>query len=247
MAVAFFLIIRKVKRILTVLFSIFFSLTFLNARDSTAVRIIEEADRHIGAKYRYGANGPERFDCSGFTRFIFSNFGYSLGRSSSAQALDGRAIPGGVNALKMGDILVFGGRRATKSPGHVGIFIEYAPDSSYFSFIHASTHSGVIISRSDELYYARRFLCARRILPDSLCCEAASDTTFALSDTTAAVSFLPTVSRPQEAEPVYHIVKKGDNLSAIARMHHTTVEELCRLNNITPKTILNIGRRLRVL
>lgn len=165
------------KRITAVLIFLLFSLTLLNAQDSTAVRIIEEAGRYIGAKYGYGSNGPDRFDCSGFTRYVFSNFGYTLGRSSSKQASDGREVPGGASALKKGDIVVFGGRKASKSPGHVGIFIEYAPDSSYFKFIHASTHSGVIISRSDEEYYARRFLHARRILPDSLCrAVAAADT-----------------------------------------------------------------------
>ena len=45
---------------------------------------------------------------------------------------------------------------------------------------------------------------------------------------------------------VYYVVRKGDNLSKIASRNHTTVRRLCELNNITTKTILKIGRRLRI-
>ena len=45
---------------------------------------------------------------------------------------------------------------------------------------------------------------------------------------------------------VYYTVRSGDNLGAIARRHGTTVNNLCRLNGITPQTILKIGRKLVV-
>lgn len=45
---------------------------------------------------------------------------------------------------------------------------------------------------------------------------------------------------------VYYVVRKGDSLSKIASRNHTTVRRLCELNNITTKTILKIGRRLRI-
>lgn len=44
----------------------------------------------------------------------------------------------------------------------------------------------------------------------------------------------------------YYTIRSGDTLSAIARRHGTTVNALCRLNNMTPTTILRIGRRIRV-
>lgn len=40
-------------------------------------------------------------------------------------------------------------------------------------------------------------------------------------------------------------IRKGDTLYLIARRYHTTVNSLCRLNNISPKTILRIGRQIR--
>lgn len=44
----------------------------------------------------------------------------------------------------------------------------------------------------------------------------------------------------------YHTVKSGDTLGAIAIKYHTSVNAICRLNGITPKTTLRIGRKLRV-
>jgi len=58
---------------------------------------------------------------------------------------------------------------------------------------------------------------------------------------TPAVSAAPAVSAD-----VYHTVQRGDNLSGIARRYGTTVNSLCRLNGITPQTILSVGRRLVV-
>lgn len=51
---------------------------------------------------------------------------------------------------------------------------------------------------------------------------------------------------PSTASTSHYTVRKGDTLSAIARRHHTTVAELCRLNNIQPTTTLRIGRKLVV-
>lgn len=44
----------------------------------------------------------------------------------------------------------------------------------------------------------------------------------------------------------YHVVKSGDTLSRIAVNNHTTVTNLCKLNNISSRSILKIGQRLRV-
>jgi len=46
-------------------------------------------------------------------------------------------------------------------------------------------------------------------------------------------------------QPVYHRIKEGDTLGAIALKHGITINRLCELNNITRTTILKIGRSLR--
>lgn len=43
----------------------------------------------------------------------------------------------------------------------------------------------------------------------------------------------------------YCTVRKGDTLYKIARRYHTTIGALCKLNHITPRTILRIGRPIR--
>jgi murein DD-endopeptidase MepM/ murein hydrolase activator NlpD len=65
--------------------------------------------------------------------------------------------------------------------------------------------------------------------------------------TVAAVASINQTSNAgqQEATPVYHRVKSGDTLGAIAAKYGTTVSKLCELNGITKTTILKLGRSLR--
>ena len=56
------------------------SVTLSTAR--VADLIIEEAHRHLGTPYRYGARGPKAFDCSGFTSYVYRKFGITLSHSS---------------------------------------------------------------------------------------------------------------------------------------------------------------------
>ena len=44
----------------------------------------------------------------------------------------------------------------------------------------------------------------------------------------------------------YHAVRRGDTLSEIAKEYGMTVQELCRLNEITPSTIIRPGDMLRI-
>ncbi len=128
--------------------------------------LIEEACRHIGTPYRYGARGPKAFDCSGFTSYFYRKFGYTLSNSSRDQARDGRAVEGTYADMQKGDLVIFGARASRKTIGHVGIFMEMSEDGQDFTFIHAATHGGITVSHITEEYYAVRFLGARRILPD---------------------------------------------------------------------------------
>lgn len=132
-----------------------------------AEKIIEEAYRHLGVRYKYGANGPRSFDCTGFTCYVYNKFGYRLSRSSKDQSTDGRPVEGSFRNLQKGDILIFGSRRNKREVGHAGIFIELVDSTGTdFRFIHASTKKGITISNYSETYYRERFMGARRVLPD---------------------------------------------------------------------------------
>ena len=100
--------------------------------------IITEAGKHLGKPYSYGGNGPKSFDCTGFTCYVFEKNGYTLSRTSSDQAKDGREVKGGYDQYQKGDLVIFGSRANKKSPGHVGIFIAADSLAQSFTFIHAS-------------------------------------------------------------------------------------------------------------
>ncbi len=50
----------------------------------------------------------------------------------------------------------------------------------------------------------------------------------------------------EKAAMKYYTIKSGDTLGRIAINNGTTVNALCKINGITPKTTLKIGRRIRV-
>jgi cell wall-associated NlpC family hydrolase len=70
----------------------------------------------IGAKYRYGASGPNAFDCSGLVNWAYRSSGKSLPRTS--RALSRIGTPVSKSALQPGDLVFFYG-----GPSHVGIYI----------------------------------------------------------------------------------------------------------------------------
>lgn len=124
--------------------------------------LVSYAREYIGTPYGYGQSNGKRFDCSGFTSFVFSHYGYTLARSSREQYLEGESVERG--QWQVGDLVFFAGRNGGQSRvGHVGIVVE--SNGEQFDFIHASTSRGVIVSHSTEYYYASRYIGARRMLP----------------------------------------------------------------------------------
>lgn len=116
-------------------------------------RLIE---KYWGADYKLGAEGPNRFDCSGFVKRIFSEaYNYSLPRSSAEQFHIGQSVS--ESDLEYGD-LVFFSTNGRKSVSHVGVYIGNG------KFAHASTSVGVTITAFDSDYYRNRYLGARRVL-----------------------------------------------------------------------------------
>ena len=115
----------------------------------TGEDIIAYARKYLGYRYVYGTAGPNTFDCSGFTSYVYKHFGYSLNRTSGGQRSNGKKV--NKSDLKAGDILCFS--------GHVGLYIGGN------KFIHAANpRKGVIISSLSESYYVKTYITARRII-----------------------------------------------------------------------------------
>lgn len=122
--------------------------------------LMDEAFSLIGTRYRAGASGPGGFDCSGFTSYLYRQMGVELNRSSRGQYTQGESVS--QNNLQTGDLVFFTSPRSGRSIGHVGIVVDYDPLSGSFSFIHAA-RDGVKVSKSNEPFYSRRYVGARRI------------------------------------------------------------------------------------
>ncbi|MDO5557062.1 MAG: SH3 domain-containing protein [Clostridia bacterium] len=133
----------------------------------TGENLVEYAKQFLGCRYVYGASGPNTFDCSGFTMFIYKKFGYNLSRTATSQSKEGVSVS--KENLKQGDLVVFYDTGITKI-GHIGIYIGGG------KFIHASSSTGLkclvtgksgnIVKVSDLTSggYLRRYHSAVRII-----------------------------------------------------------------------------------
>ena len=99
-------------------------------------RAVSEAARHSGKPYRYGATGPNSFDCSGFVQYVYGQVGVAVPRTSgdqyaaSSKVANGDKQPGDLIAMRSS------GGRIT----HVGV---YAGDNSWW----VARRSGTTITK----------------------------------------------------------------------------------------------------
>lgn len=124
----------------------------------TGADIVAFAKQYLGYPYVLGKSSPESgFDCSGFTRYVFGHFGYTLGQVAASQTSLGTPVDRA--NLQMGDLILFYDDGKTKI-GHCGIYMEGG------DFIHsANPQRGVVIDNlNTNSYYSQRFVTARRIV-----------------------------------------------------------------------------------
>lgn len=122
---------------------------------SIGKRIVATARKHLGVSYVYGGSSPSGFDCSGFTHYVYKQYGISIPRSSSSQASVGTKVSKG--NLQVGDLVIFSNTYKS-GPSHAGIYVGNN------KFIHASTSDkGVIISDLTSNYYSKHFSYGRRV------------------------------------------------------------------------------------
>lgn len=128
------------------------------ARESTTdAEIVIYAKGYLNTRYAYGGNGPNSFDCSGFTKYVFKNFGINLNRIAADQAKQGIWVS--KDNLKIGDLVFFDTNGGNNYINHAGIYIGNG------QFIHASSGSGkVVITDMTAGYYLKNYMSARRVL-----------------------------------------------------------------------------------
>jgi len=131
----------------------------INNQHLKATKIVNNANKFLGTKYKFGGTTRKGMDCSGLVYTAFKQENILLPRVSRDMAMQGKTIS--LNQVKKGDLLFFiTGKKNRIS--HVGLVTNIKNNEIFF--IHASSKRGVIISSLNEKYYKTRFVKAKRIL-----------------------------------------------------------------------------------
>ncbi|MFI5933406.1 C40 family peptidase [Actinoplanes sp. NPDC051494] len=103
---------------------------------NSGAKILAEAKKHKGALYKYGASGPKRFDCSGFTKYVYKKAaGKSLPHKANSQQNYGKSVS--KSKKQVGDLIVF---RSGGHGYHAGIYAGGG-------YIYDSPHSGARVGK----------------------------------------------------------------------------------------------------
>ena len=130
--------------------------TQVSRSGSTDVRqVLATAVSQIGKPYVYGGNGPNGYDCSGFTSYVFKQHGINLPRTADGQMTVGTRVK--KDQLVEGD-LVFFGYYGSNTVQHVGIYLGDG------TFVHSSSNNGIIITSLSQSYYVTNYKGATRVL-----------------------------------------------------------------------------------
>lgn len=122
--------------------------------NGTGDTIASYARQKIGKPYEYGAQGPDKFDCSGLSLWCHKQVGINIQRTASAQGAAGKVIAKA--DLRPGD-LVFFDTMDTGSIGHVVIYVGGG------NIVHAPKPGDYVKEVSmNNSYWNPRFKTARR-------------------------------------------------------------------------------------
>ena len=130
--------------------------TSSSSASTLGTQIAEYAQKYLGVPYVWGGTTTKGFDCSGFTQYVYKQFGYSIYRVAASQLANGTSVK--YANLQPGDLVFFANTYASNEAAtHVGIYIGDG------QFVHAA-NGGVQITNLSDSYYATRYVGARRII-----------------------------------------------------------------------------------
>lgn len=114
--------------------------------------------KYIGVPYKYAGSKPSTgFDCSGFTCYIYQNFGMKLDRTSSHQAKNGKKV--NPKFTLPGDLIIFG---KSGKINHVGMVVENNKEGLFV--IHSTSRGVVVDNIMKSTYWKPRMMYGRRVV-----------------------------------------------------------------------------------
>jgi hypothetical protein len=123
-----------------------------------------------GSPYVWAEEGPNNFDCSGFTYYMYGSMGINIPRVAREQAKVGKKIS--MKELQYGDLIFFATSHNRHKITHVGMYLGDG------WFTHASTVKNEVVYSNlfTSPYYKKRLRVCRRYLPTSAAPKVASAT-----------------------------------------------------------------------
>lgn len=119
-------------------------------------KLIKEAEKWLGTKYKYGGHTLDGTDCSGFVMEVYlAVYNFKLPRTSKDQQQFCKSIK--KSQLRIGDLVFFATGKSKNKVSHVGLYIGDG------TFIHASSSKGVVKSQLSQSYYQRTYHSSGRV------------------------------------------------------------------------------------
>jgi cell wall-associated NlpC family hydrolase len=118
----------------------------------TSSILLKSIQEKIGIPYRYGSEGPDRYDCSGFVWAVFNQAGILFERTSARSLWTMSEQVDGDERFKFGTLVFF------NSLGHIGIVADEN------GFYQASSSKGITYSPFAG-YWQKRIVGFRRLIP----------------------------------------------------------------------------------
>ncbi len=151
-----------------------------------------------GSPYVWAEEGPNNFDCSGFTYYLYGSMGIDIPRVARNQAKVGKRID--AEDLQYGDLIFFATNKHNyKKITHVGMYLGEG------WFTHASTvkHEVIYSNLLTSPYYKKRLRICRRYLPDTTT-RLATTTKIPTWDTTKSLELSSKRSIDKSASSTLH-------------------------------------------
>lgn len=128
---------------------------FAFVSSAAAEDVVDLAAGLIGRPYVWGAEGPNSFDCSGLTQYVYQQVGINLPRRAISQSKFGDAAG---TRLQRGDLLFFSTDTRQSLVTHVGLY-----EGGGMMIDASSRHGRVRRDDLDDPFWAERFMFARRV------------------------------------------------------------------------------------